>query len=519
MLDEFSGSGMDPRQASPRVLVPATKEDGVRLSEGKALERLQGDLVMATDQHIDASTREYEEFGSAIEPMPEFQSERYSPLTAKHLEDIPQLQRMSLDDRFAMRVVSSVLPFRSNRYVIDNLIDWDRVPDDPVFQLTFPQTGMLDEDDFLSVADLLHRDVPAKDVNAAVYQIREKLNPHPAGQRELNIPKTGEETLEGLQHKYRETVLFFPSQGQTCHAYCTFCFRWAQFVGEKSFKIAANEAGGLHRYLASHPDVTDLLITGGDPMVMKTRVMARYLLPLIEESQFDHLRNIRIGTKALTFWPHRFVNDDDADDLLRLLEKVVESGKSVAIMAHFNHWQEFETQVAREGIRRLRDTGAVIRAQAPVLAHINDSPEIWSRMWREQVALGVIPYYMFVERDTGAKRYFELPLERAWTIYNQAVRSVSGLARTVRGPSMSATPGKCEVLGTQEIHGEKVFVLRFLQGRNPEWVGRPFFAKFDPEATWLNHLKPAFGEDKFFFENELEEMTGGISVPEFSATQ
>ena len=447
----------------------------------------------------------------------DFSGERFSPITAKHLDEIPQLQKLSGEDRFSMKVVSSVLPFRSNRYVMDSLIDWDNVPHDPVYQITFPQRGMLEDADFDRVAELLKRGVPAKELNSAVAEIRDRLNPHPAGQRELNIPQTEQGTVEGLQHKYRETVLFFPSQGQTCHAYCSFCFRWAQFVGEKTYKIAANEASGLHGYLARHPDVSDLLITGGDPMVMKTRVIERYLQPLIDDPRFEHIRNIRIGTKALTFWPRRFVTDADADDLLRLLERVVSSGKSVAIMAHFNHWREFDTDVAREAIRLLRSTGAVIRSQAPVLAHVNDSPEIWARMWREQVALGIIPYYMFVERDTGARCYFELPLDKVWTIFNRAVRSVSGLARTVRGPSMSATPGKVEVLGVQEINGEKVFVLRFLQGRDPEWVGRPFFAAFDPDATWLNHLRPAFGEEKFFFEDQLASMTGGASIPEFAA--
>lgn len=80
------------------------------------------------------------------------------------------------------------------------------------------------------------------------------------------------------------------------------------------------------------------------------------------------------------------------------------------------------------------------------------------------------------------------------------MKQVSGIARTARGPSMSATPGKVEIQGVSEINGEKVFVLRFIQGRNPDWVQRPFFAQYDETATWLNQLKPAFGEAKFFFE-------------------
>ena len=432
---------------------------------------------------------------------------KFQALTAKNLDTITDYGNVSGDDLFAMRVVSTVLPFRTNRYVIEHLIDWDRIPDDPVYQLVFPQRGMLADEDFRQIADLMVREAPKGEIERAVADIRAGLNPHPAGQREFNIPSEEDEVFEGLQHKYRETVLFFPSQGQTCHAYCTFCFRWAQFVGDKELKISSKDAEGLHRYLAAHPDVSDLLVTGGDPMIMKTRVMEGYLRPFIDDPDLAHVRNIRIGTKALTFWPHRFVHDEDADDMLRLLEDVVRSGRHVAIMAHFNHWQELQTGVVREAIRRLRDTGAVIRSQAPLLDHINNDPDVWARMWREQVRLGIVPYYMFVERDTGAKRYFEVPLVRCWEVFRQAVQQVSGLSRTVRGPSMSATPGKVEVLGVQEVGGEKVFVLRFLQGRDPDWVGRPFFAKFDPQATWLDGLKPAFGEDSFFFEDGLRAMT------------
>ena len=71
---------------------------------------------------------------------------------------------------------------------------------------------------------------------------------------------------------------------------------------------------------------------------------------------------------------------------------------------------------------------------------------------------------------------------------------------------MSCTPGKIQLLGISEIKGEKVFVLRMLQGRNSDWVARPFFAKYDPKAIWLTDLKPAFGEEKFFFEDELESL-------------
>ena len=425
--------------------------------------------------------------------------QRFKVYTAKQLDQIPQLQQLSAEQRFEMQVVASVLPFRVNQYVIDELIDWQKVPTDPMFQLTFPQRGMLKPEHYQRVADAMRNEFGAADLKALISEVRAELNPNPAGQLEHNIPKLDGEVVEGLQHKYRETVLFFPSSGQVCHSYCTFCFRWAQFVGDKDLKIAARESNQLQDYLRAHPEVTDVLVTGGDPMVMKTRNLRAYLEPLLSD-EFAHVRTIRIGTKALTFWPQRFVSDDDAEDLLALFAEIQAAGKHLALMAHYNHWKELEPEVAREAIRRVRQTGAQIRAQGPLLAHINDDASVWARLWQTQVELGIIPYYMFVERDTGARHYFEVPLVKAWEIYRDAMQQVSGIARTARGPSMSSHPGKVEVQGVTEINGEKVIALRMIQGRNPDWVQRPFFAKYDEQATWLNHLQPAFGEERFFFD-------------------
>jgi KamA family protein len=422
--------------------------------------------------------------------------------TQRDLASIEPLRRLDEARRFEMQVVSSVLPFRVNQYVIDELIDWSNVPDDPIFQLTFPQRGMLAPEHYDRIAGLISSGADKALLNEAVNEVRAELNPHPAGQMEMNMPRNeAGEVLDGMQHKYRETVLFFPSQGQTCHSYCTFCFRWAQFVGDKELRISSSETTILHDYLRAHSEVTDVLFTGGDPMVMKTKHLASYLEPLLAP-EFDHIQTVRIGTKALTFWPHRFLGADDADDLIDLLERLVESGKQVAIMAHYNHWKELDTETAQAAIRRVRGTGAVIRAQGPLIKHINDDPAVWAKMWKMQVGLGIVPYYMFVERDTGACNYFEVPLVRAWEIYREAIQNVSGLSRTARGPSMSASPGKVEIQGVAEIAGEKVFVLRFIQGRNPDWVQRPFFARYDEQATWLHHLKPAFGEEKWFWQDE-----------------
>lgn len=428
----------------------------------------------------------------------------YRSYSNHNYKKISQIERLSAADIEAVDVVGSVLPFKTNNYVVDQLINWDDAPNDPIYTLNFPRKEMLEDAYYNEMAALLKREASRNEIQAAANDIRLKLNPHPAGQM-MNIPEIDGVKLPGAQHKYRETMLFFPSQGQTCHAYCTFCFRWPQFVGMNELKFAMKETDVLVNYLKAHREVTDVLFTGGDPMIMKTKMLRTYIEPLLDDELYN-VQTIRIGTKALAYWPYRFTHDDDADDLMQLIDLIISKGKNVSIMAHFNHPVELKTDAVREAIKRLRNSGAQIRTQSPLLRNINDKPELWSDMWRTQVNLNCIPYYMFVERDTGSKNFFELPLIEAWKIFKEAYKNVSGICRTVRGPSMSANPGKVQVLGVSEVNGEKVIVLRFLQGRDPDWVGRPFFAKYDEHATWLHELEPAFGEKEFFFERELHQL-------------
>jgi len=430
---------------------------------------------------------------------------QFQVYTRKHIDLIPQLRQLSGAERMAMKAVSFVLPFRVNNYVVEDLIDWSDIPGDPLFQLTFPQPEMLTPVHFSRMYGLVRRGASAAEIRTAARQIQYTLNPHPAGQLALNVPRVNGEPIHGLQHKYRETVLFFPAAGQTCHAYCTYCFRWPQFVGIEELKFSGRQADLLAAYLRDHTGVRSVLFTGGDPMVMKASNLRRYIEPILDPS-LEHVTSIRIGTKSPAYWPYRFVTDPDADDVLRLFEQIRASGRHVAVMAHYSHPRELQTDIAQEAIRRILSSGAAIRTQAPLIRRVNDSPDLWAAMWREQVRLGAIPYYMFVERDTGPKDYFGVPLARAYEIFRDAYTRVSGLERTVRGPSMSATPGKVLVSGVTSIKGEDVFVLRFLQARDPDWVARPFFAKFHPEAKWLDDLEPAFGESEFFYEAGLREM-------------
>ena len=430
---------------------------------------------------------------------------KYQIFSLHNFRKIPQIAMLPEEEQFNIEVVAHVLPFKTNNYVVNELIDWSNYKNDPIYILNFPQKDMLEPDDFNRMAKVIKSGADRPTIKREANKIRERLNPHPAGQLEYNVPELNGVRLNGVQHKYNETLLFFPSQGQTCHAYCTFCFRWPQFTGMDEMKFAMNEIERVIEYLKQHEEVTDILITGGDPMVMKSKVLDLYLSKLIE-ADLPNLQNIRIGSKSLSFWPYRYLTDDDADEVLRIFEKVVNSGMSLAFMAHFNHYRELETEAVQKAIKRIRATGAQIRTQSPILKHINASSEVWSTMWKKQVKLGLIPYYMFIARDTGAQEYFGVPLVEAWNIFQKAYISVSGIARTVRGPSMSCTPGKVRIIGVTKIKGEKAFVLEFIQGRNSNWACRPFFAKYDEEALWMTDLRPAFGNENFFFEEDLSEI-------------
>eukprot|EP00542_Grammatophora_oceanica_P014959 CAMPEP_0194035488 /NCGR_PEP_ID=MMETSP0009_2-20130614/7909_1 /TAXON_ID=210454 /ORGANISM="Grammatophora oceanica, Strain CCMP 410" /LENGTH=521 /DNA_ID=CAMNT_0038676865 /DNA_START=77 /DNA_END=1642 /DNA_ORIENTATION=+ len=425
---------------------------------------------------------------------PQQPNERYKAISLQALDklaaEIPELKEHMYD----IKLSGMVFPFKASPYYVKELVDWkaEDVRADPFYKLIFPTLDMLSSEHRMKL-EAAHKEGNPSKLIKTVGEIREDLNPHPAGQKTLNAPKN--DKLTGVQHKYSETVLVFPAAAQTCHAYCTYCFRWAQFIGNDELRFAQKEAQSLFDYLEEHKEVSDILMTGGDPMIMRTKSLAQYLEPFTDPTFLPHVKNLRIGTRSLTFWPQRFTTDADADECIELLRRVrEEGGRHIAIMAHLGHDRELSTQKFKDAVNRIqKEAFATIRSQSPVMQGINDDAEVWARKWRQEVQMGIIPYYMFMARDTGAQAYFNVPLVRAQKLYNDALRNCSGLIRTARGPSMSCTPGKVEVTGVEEIMGHKAFVLRFLQCRDEAWIGRPFFAKYDEKAVWFDDLEPLPG--------------------------
>jgi len=412
----------------------------------------------------------------------------YNLRNFKEIKQIKQLPKNIIND---IKVVSHVLPFKTNNYVIDELINWDNYQSDPMFILNFPQKEMISNKQYDTISSLLKSNVDKSKILKATNKIRLELNPHPNGQIKYNVPIFRNKKLNGIQHKYKNTMLFFPSQGQTCHAYCTFCFRWPQFTSMSNLKFTTNQIDLIIDYLQEHPQITDILITGGDPMVIDEKILSFYINTILD-AKISHLQTIRIGTKSLAFWPYRYLTDPDSEKILNLFKKIVDNGIHLAFMAHFSHPKELNTKAVQDAVKKILETGAQIRTQAPVLNHINADSNIWAEMWEKQVNLRMIPYYMFVARNTGSEKFFALPLVKVFDIFQKAYNNISGICRTVRGPIMSANPGKVQITGISKINDKKIFVLNFLQARDKERVKHPFFAEYNPHAKWFTDLKQIY---------------------------
>jgi KamA family protein len=417
---------------------------------------------------------------------------KYIAYNAKNFRKIEYLKYLHPDFIEDTEIVSKVLPFKTNNYIVDYLIDWENYENDPIYILTFPNKNMLKPEHFEEVKSAVRKGVPQDELTKIINRIRLQLNPHPAEQQ-TNVPKLDGVELPGVQHKYRDIVLFFPSQGQSCHAHCTFCFRWPQFVKDLDLQFSMREIDRLTEYIKRNEHVNEILFTGGDPMIMNPKTITKYINQIFE-AEIPHLEAIRFGTKSLTFWPFTFIPsfNNEAQEMLDMFKRITDKGYHLAFMAHFNHPNELNNEIVQEAIYSIQKSGATIRTQAPLLRTINDSSQVWSDMWKKQVNLGLIPYYMFVERETGPHDYFSLPLAKVYDIYQNAIKESNSFAKTVTAPVMSARKGKVQIMGVIEnpLDGKKYFMLQYVRNRDYAQTYKPFLMHYDETSTWVDQLIP-----------------------------
>lgn len=277
--------------------------------------------------------------------------------------------------------------------------------------------------------------------------------------------------VPGLQHKYPQTGLLLVTD--RCASYCRYCFR-KRIVGKDSDEVAPDYAE-VARYISAHPEMSNVLLSGGDPFILNTAKLGRimdHLLPI------PHLTSIRFGTKTVAFSPKRL----EDETLPPLFRRILEAGKTPVIVAHFDHVGEISPE-AEHAIRKLRDCGVQFLNQSVLLADVNDDADILAATFARCHAIGVRPYYLFQGRPVKGASHFQVPLARGIEIARGINARLSGIQKTFKY-IMSHVTGKIEIL---DLADGRVY-LRYHQNKNALKIGRIFSRRHVEGACWLDDL-------------------------------
>lgn len=356
----------------------------------------------------------------------------------RYLRSVEQVPQLSDREIFRLRQVEQTYAFRANDYYL-GLIDWDD-PDDPIRRLVIPDTQEM------------------------------------ADWGRLDASNEADNTVApGVQHKYRDTALILAAP--TCAAYCRYCFRKRLFMSEND--EARVDLDPAVAYVARHREITDVLLTGGDPLVLSTD----RLVDLVERfAAVEHVRTVRIGSKTVAFNPFR-VLDDPA--LATGLGRAARHGASIYLMAHFDHPREL-TPEARAALKSLQAAGVQMVNQCPLIGGVNDKPQVLTDLFRAMTEVGAPQYYLFQGRPTAGNEPYAVPLVAGWRMFDAARRRCSGLSRRARF-AMSHESGKIEVTGVDRHH----IYCRYHRAKDPELESRTVVCRRDDQAHWYDDLLPA----------------------------
>ncbi|MEZ5362658.1 MAG: KamA family radical SAM protein [Bryobacterales bacterium] len=357
----------------------------------------------------------------------------------KYVTKLDHVVGLSEAERQELAPVSEKFVFRANDYYL-NLIDWDD-PEDPIRRLVIPDASELSDWGRL---DASHEELYTK--------------------------------APGLEHKYRDTALLLCND--VCGAYCRYCFRKRLFMDDND-EVVKDVQPGLN-YIRQHPEINNVLLTGGDPLIMSTSKLEPIVAQLRE---IPHVKIIRIGSKMPAFNPHRILHDEALHAMLRKYS-TPEQGR-IYVMCHFNHPREL-TDEARASLDVLQRNGATTINQTPLIRGINDDVETLRELFGDLSYLGVPPYYVFHCRPTEGNEAYSMPVEEGFRIFLAAQQRTSGLARRARY-SMSHVTGKIEVVA---LTPENV-ILRYHRAASAQNEGRTLVFKRNPEAQWFDDYAEA----------------------------
>ncbi len=363
------------------------------------------------------------------------------------ITDVEKLP-LSEEEKKKIKKVTEFFPMRLTSHYM-KLIDWNN-PNDPLRRIAVPFEEELQEWGYLD----------------------------PSNEKKYTV-------APGLQHKYKDTALFLIAP--TCLGFCRFCFRKRLFIKEKdvSGKDILLDLEQAFRYIEEHPEINNVLLTGGDPLVLPTEKLEEVIARL---RQIPHVKIIRIGTKSLAYYPQRVLEDPD---FLKMIEKYSLPDRRIYIMNDFNHPREISPETI-EAVDKLIKAGAILTNQTPLLRGVNDNPSTLRELFEKLSFIGIPPYYVFINRPVKGNKAFAIPVEEALTIFEQAKIGISGLAERAK-LVMSHATGKIEVVGMDDEH----IYFKYHRAADEENAGKFLVFKRNPNAYWFDDYTEKVAEYSF----------------------
>ena len=368
----------------------------------------------------------------------------------KYITRLEQIKELSDKELNELKKTCEKYAFRTNEYYT-SLINWDD-PDDPIRRIVIPDTAELEMWGNLDASD------------------EEKYT-----------------KVHGLEHKYEHTAILLVND--VCGGYCRFCFRKRIFMNLND-EVERDITEAL-KYIREHKELNNILLTGGDPLVLSTGKLEKIIGSIRE---IDHVNIIRIGSKMTAFNPYRILNDPS---LLEMLEQYSMPEKKIYLMAHYNHPREL-TEESIKAMHMIQKAGVITVNQTPLIRGVNDSPDVLAELLDNLSFIGVPPYYVFQCRPTQGNRHLAVPVESAYEIHEQAKMRGSGLAKRSR-LIMSHTLGKIEILGLTEDN----IIFKFHRSADPCEKAHIVICRRNPEAYWYDDYSEII--DEYNIENPFLE--------------
>jgi KamA family protein len=347
---------------------------------------------------------------------------------------LKQIKEIPLNTLEELQKIEKLYPFKANEYYL-SLINWDD-PDDPIKKLIIPDTS----------------------------EIEDKWKGFdPSDEKKYTV-------LPGLEHKYTSVCLILLSN--VCAGICRYCFRKRLFKVNK--KDILTDYDKALEYIENHKEINNVLITGGDPFIVKTAK----LLPLMEKlRKIKHVKIIRFGTRMPQFFPMRIYQDKE---LLEALKKFSLSDKRVYIVTHYVHEKEI-TEESLKCIDSLINANVILANQTPLIRGISDSPKALSSLFNKLSYIGVPPYYIFQCRPAAGNKSFSVPIEEGFKIVENAKKYCSGLAKRAKYV-MSHSSGKVEILALTK---DKI-IFKYHRAADVKESGKIMIFKRNEKACWLD---------------------------------